>query len=130
MDRLGATEFCVDRVRALILPSAILAAGLLSLGSAVRGRRQLSRAARISHRQGRNARNSVQGSRVNSAISPAAPFRLDPPLSGRILQDYGRLPLSFEANVGQVGGQAEPKADSPVKFLARGAGYTLFLDRQ
>ena len=35
------------------------------------------------------------------------------------LQSYGKLPLSFEANVGQT---------SPdVKFLSRGRGYTLFL---
>ncbi len=32
---------------------------------------------------------------------------------------YGRLPLSFEANEGQV--------DKTVKFLSRGQGYTLFL---
>ncbi|HEV7395486.1 MAG TPA: hypothetical protein VGN86_03155, partial [Pyrinomonadaceae bacterium] len=32
---------------------------------------------------------------------------------------YGRLPLSFAANRGQ--------ADSQVQFLARGAGYNLFL---
>jgi hypothetical protein len=32
---------------------------------------------------------------------------------------YGRLPLSFEANEGQV--------DKAVKFLSRGQGYTLFL---
>lgn len=37
----------------------------------------------------------------------------------RVLQSYGRLPLTFEANQGQT--------DSRVKFLARGAGYTLFL---
>jgi hypothetical protein len=32
---------------------------------------------------------------------------------------YGKLPLRFEANAGQTGGQ--------VKFLSRGRGYTLFL---
>ena len=35
---------------------------------------------------------------------------------------YGRLPLRFEANGGQV--------DSRVRFIARGAGYTLFLTPQ
>lgn len=34
-------------------------------------------------------------------------------------QDYGRIPLSFEANQGQ--------ADKAVKFLSRGSGYSLFL---
>src|SRR5262249_17114905 len=37
----------------------------------------------------------------------------------RVPEGYGRLPLSFEANVGQTEGR--------VDFLARGAGYTLFL---
>ncbi len=37
----------------------------------------------------------------------------------RPLEDYGKLPMRFEANRGQTGGE--------VKFLARGAGYTLFL---
>jgi hypothetical protein len=37
----------------------------------------------------------------------------------RILQQYGKLPLSFERNDGQT--------DARVKFLSRGAGYTLFL---
>src|ERR1043165_7863671 len=33
--------------------------------------------------------------------------------------EYGRLPLSFEANHGQT--------NADVQFLSRGAGYTLFL---
>jgi hypothetical protein len=37
----------------------------------------------------------------------------------RAAQAYGKLPLRFEANAGQSGGQ--------VKFLSRGQGYTLFL---
>src|SRR5207247_7243706 len=37
----------------------------------------------------------------------------------RLVQRYGELPLSFEANHGQT--------DSRVKLLARGSGYTLFL---
>ncbi len=36
-----------------------------------------------------------------------------------IVDSYGKLPLSFEANQGQT--------DSRVKFLSRGKGYTLFL---
>ncbi len=36
-----------------------------------------------------------------------------------LLAAYGKLPLAFEANRGQT--------DSRVKFLARGAGYTMFL---
>jgi hypothetical protein len=37
----------------------------------------------------------------------------------RLVNSYGRLPLSFEANRGQT--------DPQVKFVARGSGYTLFL---
>src|ERR671929_2283821 len=37
----------------------------------------------------------------------------------RVLEDYGRLPLRFEANRGQ--------AARGVKFLARGSGYALLL---
>src|SRR5205807_10212412 len=38
---------------------------------------------------------------------------------GTLLENYGKLPLSFEANLGQI--------DSSVKFLSQGRGYTLFL---
>jgi len=41
------------------------------------------------------------------------------PLAPRIVESYGKLPLSFEANEGQADGQ--------VRFLSRGRGYTLFL---
>jgi hypothetical protein len=37
----------------------------------------------------------------------------------QVLKSYGELPLSFEANQGQI--------DERVKFLSRGKGYTLFL---
>lgn len=37
----------------------------------------------------------------------------------RSVETYGKLPLSFEANLGQT--------DPSVKFLARGQGYSLFL---
>jgi hypothetical protein len=43
----------------------------------------------------------------------------DPKAQARILEGYGKLPLSFEANQGQ--------ADARVKFLSRTGGYTLFL---
>ena len=36
-----------------------------------------------------------------------------------LVANYGKLPLSFEANQGQVSG--------PARFLSRGLGYTLFL---
>src|SRR5438874_7719120 len=37
----------------------------------------------------------------------------------RVVQAYGKLPMAFEANTGQT--------DERVKFMARGAGYSLFL---
>src|SRR6202043_1235996 len=43
----------------------------------------------------------------------------DPKAQARILDSYGELPLSFEANHGQ--------ADARVKFLSRTGGYLLFL---
>lgn len=41
------------------------------------------------------------------------------PDEARIIESYGGLPMRFEPNVGQT--------DDRVRFLARGAGYTLFL---
>ena len=38
---------------------------------------------------------------------------------GKPAQDYGKLPLTFETNAGQTDGR--------VKYISRGAGYTLFL---
>lgn len=40
----------------------------------------------------------------------------------RAVENYGKLPLSFEVNQGQ--------SDAQVKFLARGQGYTLLLNAQ
>jgi len=54
-----------------------------------------------------------------SAASPASPSPSEPKAQARILEQYGKLPLSFEANHGQT--------DSRVKFLSRTSGYTLFL---
>jgi hypothetical protein len=57
-----------------------------------------------------------QGSNSGSA---AAPLHFDLGARRQLQLGYGRLPLSFEANRGQP--------DTPVKFLSRGIGYTLFL---
>src|SRR5271169_2365969 len=42
-----------------------------------------------------------------------------PSLDARIQANYGKLPLTFEANQGQI--------DPQVKFVSRGPGYTAFL---
>lgn len=44
---------------------------------------------------------------------------IDRAAHARVSEDYGRLPLSFEANLGQT--------DAQVKFVSRGRGYNLFL---
>jgi hypothetical protein len=49
----------------------------------------------------------------------AGTVRADLPARARISETYGRLPLTFEANAGQV--------DPAVRFLTRGQGYALFL---
>src|SRR5258708_26813823 len=41
------------------------------------------------------------------------------PADARVSESYGKLPLQFEANEGQT--------DRQVRFLARGAGYSLYL---
>ena len=48
--------------------------------------------------------------------SPATTVKVNKP---QVVENYGKLPLSFEANQGQT--------DSRVDFLSRGSGYTLFL---
>jgi hypothetical protein len=53
--------------------------------------------------------------------APATSGRVpaDEQTKARLSEAYGKLPLSFEANAGQT--------DARVKFISRGAGYTLFL---
>jgi len=54
-----------------------------------------------------------------SSSPQPAPFLSSQASQPRLLEAYGKLPLSFEANQGQ--------ADKRVKFLSRGRGYALFL---
>jgi hypothetical protein len=69
-------------------------------------------------------RSSEEGWPNNEGRSPRAqPPTLeqvpDPATTARIQQGYGRLPMHFEPNQGQT--------DAAVRYLARGAGYSLFL---
>ncbi len=59
-----------------------------------------------------------QGARVDS---PNSASQADPKAQAKILNQYGKLPLSFEANQGQTDGQ--------VKFLSRTGDYSLFLTK-
>ncbi|TLY39787.1 MAG: hypothetical protein E6K61_08810, partial [Nitrospirae bacterium] len=54
--------------------------------------------------------------------SAVAPTRAAGTVKAHLVEAYGKLPLSFEANRGQT--------DSRVKFLSRGSGYTLFLTQR
>ena len=58
---------------------------------------------------------------MSLALLSTAAFTQQAP-TPKIAQNYGNLPLSFEANQGQ--------SDSQVKFLSKGNGYTLFLTNQ
>ncbi len=61
--------------------------------------------------------------KVSSQVAPTATSATqnqpDEATKVRVLETYGKLPLSFEANQGQV--------DQQVNFLARGSGYSVFL---
>jgi hypothetical protein len=52
-------------------------------------------------------------------VPPISASQSDPKSQARILDNYGKLPLTFEANHGQ--------ADARVEFLSRTGGYSLFL---
>ncbi len=60
---------------------------------------------------------SVVNAQAKAPATPTSPP--DPPSKIRLIESYGKLPLSFELNQGQT--------DKEVKFLSRGPGYSLFL---
>jgi uncharacterized repeat protein (TIGR01451 family) len=97
----------------------LLAAGCLLLGSASRSRTSVL---------------SPQAEFLHSPLQDAALFSSSQrnsgkPASAQALAVLGQLPLMFEPNVGQVNlGQGNPQSDAAVKFVARGRGYSLFLD--
>ena len=57
--------------------------------------------------------------RIASADTGRGDSRANVASQARLAGNYGKIPLSFEANQGQT--------DARVKFLSRGPGYTLFL---
>src|SRR5436305_817741 len=59
--------------------------------------------------------NSSHSTRGSKMILP----KTDRAAEAQAAESYGKLPLSFEPNLGQ--------ADPSVKFLSRGSGYNLFL---
>src|ERR1700722_13885818 len=80
----------------------------------------LGRAATLQSPQQTSGKSTMNRDRL---VSLSASLMLSALYAGSAIAnatpDYGKLPLGFEANVGQSDGQ--------VKFLARGRGYTVFL---
>ena len=113
-----------------VLCGAILlvAAGCLLLGSASRSSRS------ISSPQAEFLRSPLQDAAVfakSAAFAPADQRNSVKSASVHALAVLGQLPLMFEPNVGQVNlGQVSPQSDAAVKFVARGRGYSLFLDAE
>jgi Beta-propeller repeat len=64
-------------------------------------------------------RSRIDVTGLPSTVLPVSIDMPDPEQTARLRDAYGKLPLSFEANEGQI--------NSQVKFLARGSGYQLFL---
>jgi len=109
----------------------LLAAGCLLLGSVSR-----SRTSAVSPQVSRSPLQSAILSASSSAFAPdvAGQLNSDPhsgsrdPGQARAL--LSQLPLLFEPNLGQVnlGQMNSTESNSAVKFVARGSGYSLFLD--
>ena len=66
---------------------------------------------------------AIAGAAAASSAQQTAAPQVSPPTkplqSGRMQASYGKLPMTFEANLGQTSSQ--------VRFLSRGKGYTAFL---
>jgi len=61
-----------------------------------------------------------QAGLVSAPVGPESqPSKTSPAQKAQLAENYGKLPLSFEANTGQT--------DKSVKFLSRGGGYGLYL---
>ena len=69
----------------------------------------------------RNTQQPEAAAKQSNPSSPATatPKQLDEATQAHVGESFGKLPLSFEMNQGQV--------DEEVKFLSRGPGYSLFL---
>ena len=77
----------------------------------------LSSAVLIGHRKAAGtSKPPIQTTAHSAAKFPGA---VDRTAKARVVESYGKLPLSFEVNQGQASNQ--------VKFLTRGLGYILFL---
>jgi hypothetical protein len=74
----------------------------------------------LTTRQSQASNNSAQRSSTPTVNKTGPPDKtIDKATRGRVSEAFGKLPLSFEENRGQV--------NDEVKYISRGAGYTLFL---
>ncbi len=111
----------------------LLAAGCLLLGSASRSRTSI-----LSPQVPRSPLQSAILSAGSSAFASDAARQLnsaphsDRQNAGQARALLSQLPLLFEPNQGQVnlGETSSSQSDSAVKFVARGSGYSLFLDSE
>ena len=111
----------------------LLAAGCLLLGSVSRSRTSIA-----GPQVSRSPLQTAILAAGSSAFAPDAASQLnsdphsDPQNAGQARALLSQLPLLFEPNLGQVNlGQANSsQSDSGVKFVARGSGYSLFLDSE
>jgi len=106
----------------------LLAAGCLLLGSASR-----SRTSMVSPQVSRSPLQSAILSASSSVFAPNVARQLNSdahsggPDAGQARALLSQLPLLFEPNLGQLNSS---QSDSAVKFVARGSGYSLFLDSE
>jgi len=105
----------------------LLAAGCLLLGYASRSGTSIA-----SPQVSRSPLQSAILSASSSAFAPDAAGKVNSGSrdSGQARALLSQLPLLFEPNLGQMnlGQMNASQSDSAVKFIARGSGYSLFLD--
>src|SRR5579863_8963188 len=71
----------------------------------------------------RNQRNQINNSRPQSLLAPSAKTAANSAnRDSKWDEAYGKLPLSFQENLGQT--------DPQVRFISSGSGYKLFLTAQ
>jgi uncharacterized repeat protein (TIGR01451 family) len=111
----------------------LLAAGCLLLGSASPSRTSIA-GPQVSRSPLQSAILSAGSSAFapNAASQPNSDLHSDLQNAGQARALLSQLPLLFEPNLGQVnlGRVNSSQSDSAVKFVARGSGYSLFLDSE
>ena len=118
--KVNRHQWETSAVRVLCAVAVLSAAGYLVLGSGLRSQSSGPRAiAQIPEAPLQSGLANLQPVSERSSSSSSSSFRGS---KSRTLAAFNRLPLMFEPNVGQT--------DPSVKFVARGAGYSLFLTNE